>query len=296
MSALLRPASLALQAALIAGAIQYAPDLITITLADGTTTFNWTNFDTDLVLGATRFISQGSRLSRMKWKVTNTAEVPTLTLKLSSLNDGFNGGAALQLQINDGLLDGATFLLQRAFLGADLNPNTLGSLPLFLGKIGAIDLDGLTASLTVKGKVNDLDQYAPRNLYQISCIHRFCDAGCTLNKAAFTASFTIGASPSTIFLPWAGAAPGNASTYQGGTLVMTSGPASGSRRSIAAASSDGLGLTYPLAALPRAGDAFTLLQGCDKTRNSGSSQSCTAYGNLQHYRGFPYVPPPASSY
>ena len=296
MSALLRTASLALQTALATNAVRYSADLITITLIDGVTTFNWTNFDGDLVFGGVRFTSQGQFLSRSSWKVTNSMEVPTLTVKASALNTGFNGGASLQLQIHDGLLDGATLLLQRAFMGTDVNPNTLGTVPLFLGKIGAIDLDGLTATLTVKGKVNDLDQYAPHNLYQVACNHAFCDSGCTLSRASFTASYTVGASPSSIFIPWPGTAPANYATYQNGTLAMTSGAASGSRRTIASATSAGLGLSYPLAAVPAPGDSFSALQGCDKTLNSGSTQSCTAYSNTQHLRAFPFVPQPSAAY
>ena len=296
MSALLRTASPALVAALAANAIRYTADLMTFTLIDGITTFNWTNFDTTLAYAGTSFTAQGPLLSRTSWKVTNTMEVPTLKVKASSLNAAFNGGVALQQQIHGGLLDGATFLLMRAYMGADVNPNTLGVIQLFAGKVGAIDLDGITASLTIKGKSNDLDQYCPRNLYQISCNHAFCDAGCTLNKASYTASYAVGTAPTTSFIPWGGAAPANYATYQNGTLVITSGAASGSRRTIAQATSAGLTLGYPLASLPTAGDGFTALQGCDKTLNSGSSQSCTAYGNTQYFRGYPFVPQPASSY
>ena len=155
---------------------------------------------------------------------------------------------------------------------ADLNPDTLGALPLFQGKAGAIDLDGVTASLTIKGKVNDLDQYAPRNLYRISCNHAFCDTGCTLSRASVTAHFTVGAGPSAAFIPWA-SAPTNAAAFQNGRLVITSGASAGSRRSIAQATSAGLALSYPLATLPAPGDTFNAQQGCDKTLNSGSCRA-----------------------
>lgn len=296
MTALLRSASSALKAALANGTVRYSADLMTFTLADGVTSFAWTNFDTALAYAGTTFAAQGAFLSRTRWSVKNTMEVPELTVKASSLLTGFNGGSALQDQIHDGLLDGASFLLQRAYMGTDLNPATLGPLPLFAGKIAGIDLDGITASIIVKGKVNDLDQYFPRNLYQVGCNHAFCDQGCTLLRANFTAAYTVGASPTTLFIPWQGTAPANAATYQNGMFVMTSGPASGSRRSISAATSAGLTLCYPLPFLPTAGDGFTALQGCDKTYSSNSGQSCTAYSNTAHFRGYPFVPPPASTY
>ena len=295
MTALLRNCTPALAAALAAGELPYSADLFTFTLIDGVTVLNWTNFDRSLSFGGVTFTTQGALLSRSAWKVSNTVEVPTLSVKASSLNAGFNGGAALQLQIHNGLFDGASFLMQRALMGADLNPNTLGTIPLFGGKVGGIDLDGLTAAITVKGGVNDLDQYVPRNLYQIPCNHAFCDAGCTLSRAAFTFPFAVGASPSTTFIPWPGSPPANYTTFQNGTFALTSGASSGSRRAITMATSGGLSLSYPLPALPAAGDTFTAFQGCDKTLNSGSSQSCTAYGNKQNIRAFPFVPQPAAA-
>lgn len=294
MTAWLRDAPAPLIAALEAGAIRYRADLMTITLIDGTV-LRWTNFDHDLAYGGHVFTSQGVLLNRLTWKVTNTLEVPNFTLKASSLNTGFRGGAALQVQIHGGLLDGATFLGERAMMGLDARPDTLGVIALFAGKVAGVDLNGLTAAIGIKGKINDLDQYAPRNLYQIPCNHAFCDAGCTLAKADFTASFTAGASPTPTFIPW-GSAPVNPSGFQDGVIAFTSGVAAGSRRSIVSASSAGVALSYPLPFVPSAGDAFTALRGCDKTYNSGSNQSCTAYGNTAHFRGFPDVPPPGSAY
>lgn len=294
MTAFLRSWPETLMAAINVRAVRYRAKVYTVTLIGGTT-LNWTDFDTDLDYAGTVFSSKAQYLAKPTWKVSNTMEVPELSLKLSSFNTAFNDGASLELQIHSGLLDGATVLMQECMMGADCNPNTLGLGPLFLGKVAGIDLDGVTATIGIKGKVNDLDQYVPRNLYQVSCNHAFCDPGCTLTAAAYTAEFAVGASPGTAFIPWA-SAPANAAAYQNGTLVITSGSASGSRRTIAAASSAGITLSYPLPFLPVAGNAFTAFQGCDKTLDSGSSQSCTAYGNTAHYRGFADVPPPSAAY
>ena len=76
---------------------------------------------------------------------------------------------------------------------------------------------------------------------------------------------------------------------------MTGGPASGGRRTIAAADASGLSLSYPLYGVPGPGDTFSAFQGCDKSFNSGSGQSCTARANTGNYRGFEFVPPPNAS-
>lgn len=294
MTAFLRPATSDLIAALAEGSVLYSANLITIGLVGGET-LTWTDFGIDLVYDTQTFTSKGPFFSRPTWKVSNTMQVPDLSLKISSFNTAFGGGGALELQIHSGLFDGASFLLQRAFMGAELNPNNLGVVSLFGGKIAGIDLDGTTATVGAKGKINDLDQYVPRNLYQINCNHGFCDPGCGLSAASFTSSYTVGSGPTTVFLPWA-SAPSNPARYQNGTLVITNGVASGSRRTITAASSAGIDLAYPLPFLPAAGNAFTAFQGCDKTYNSGTVQSCTAYSNTAHFRGFPDVPPPATAY
>jgi uncharacterized phage protein (TIGR02218 family) len=295
MSAFLRDASPALKAALASGMVRYCANLITISLIDGETVYRWTDFDQALRYAGTRFAAVGQYLTRPTWNVKNTMEVPELSLKVFSPGGGAGGGIDMQAQIHDGLLDGASFLLQRAMMGNDVNPDTFGLVPLFAGKVSGIDLDGVGATIGVKGKNNDLDQYVPRNLYQTPCNHAFCNSGCGLSRATFTSTFAVGAGATSTFIPWA-SAPASPTSYQNGTFTMTSGDGAGSRRTIAVASASGLTLAYPLPFTPAAGASFTGFKGCDKTRDSGSNQSCSAYSNLAHFRGFPDVPPPATSY
>jgi len=268
-------------------------DLFSFTLLGGQV-LNWTSWDSDLAVAGAPYSSKAPWLERTKWNVANTMEVPTLNVFLRAFNAGFNGGTNIKTQIHNGLFDGAGFTLSRAFMSP---PGTvLGTVGLFGGQVGGIDLTGSAATIAIKGKTNLLDQYAPHNLYQIGCNHAFCDVGCTLSRAAYTASFSVGPGAVTSsFIPWA-TAPANAANYQLGQITMTSGLASGQTRSVASASASGLTLDYPLYETPGPGDTFTAFQGCDKTFNSGSGQSCTARSNTQNYKGYPYVPPPNSAY
>ncbi len=292
---LLRSCSPELAAALSGGVELWAADTFTFTLSDGVTKFYWTSWDTDLNVGGQAFSSKDPWLQRSKWNVTNTMEVPTLTVYLRALGSGFNGGAAILQQIHNGLFDGASFLLSKVYMTSPGNTSALGSVDLFGGEVAGIDLNETTANISIKGKVNKLDQYAPRNMYQIGCNHAFCDAGCTLSRNSFTASFVMGASPTATFVPWA-SAPGTPSLYLGGSVQVTSGAAAGSWRTVLAADSSGLTLSYPLYEAPQAGDTFKAFQGCDKTFDSGSGRSCTDRSNTQNYRGFEFVPPPNSAY
>jgi uncharacterized phage protein (TIGR02218 family) len=45
-------------------------------------------------------------------------------------------------------------------------------------------------------------------------------------------------------------------------------------------------LIAPFPVIPLVGDAFTIYPGCDKQQ----STCATKFGNLIHFRGFPYVP------
>lgn len=295
MTALHRPATPELMAALAGDAPLWEADLISIVLIDGVTEYNWTTWDQDLVVAGVRYVSKAPWIDAATWNVTNTMEVPTAAFSVLALNAGFAGGDSLKAQISAGLFDGATVIISEADMLVPGDVDALGAVVVFGGVIAGIDFDAGGAQFGAKGKTNNLDQYAPRNMYQVSCNHAFCDTGCTLNRAAFTASFAVGGSPSPVLLPWADDAPGNAAAYQNGTVVMTSGAASGSRRTIAEADETGLLLGYPFAATPAVGDTFSAFQGCDKSFNSGSSQSCTARANTQHYRGFEFIPPPNSA-
>jgi uncharacterized phage protein (TIGR02218 family) len=293
-----RAASPALILALASGYYDVSrADLFTFTLSDGVTTYNWTSWPADLVVLGTTYTSHTPFLKRSKWNVVNKMQVPELDVELYADNTAFNGGANIKTQIHNGLFDGATFLLQTLFMPTPGDTTTFGPVSMFAGVVGGPTVEGNVVKLPIKGKNNLLDQNAPRSTYQVGCNHAFCDAGCTLLRATYTATYAVGTSPapSNIFLPWA-SAPANPGRYLGGTVTVTSGGAAGQRRTVAAVDSTGLWLAYPLYITPATGDAFTAFEGCDKTFNSGSVQSCTARSNTQNYDGFEYVPPPNSAY
>lgn len=288
---ILRDCSPALAAALADGSIRDSADLFYLLLSDGVSQFFWTSWDKGLLVGTQSYSSMAPWLRRSRWNVSNTMEVPTLAVDLLDSGTSFDGGGAIVTQVSQGLLDGATFLLSRAYMVDSGDTSALGTIDLFGGKVAGLDLIDNAVSMNIKGRVNDLDQFVPRNVVQVGCNHAFCDLGCTLARATFTAAFAMGASPTGTFVPWQ-VAPGNPTNYIGGTVAVTSGAASGARRTVVYADATGLTLAYPLYATPMAGDAFTAFQGCDKTFNSGSGRSCTDRANTQNYRGFEFVPPP----
>ncbi len=293
----MRDCTPALALVLASGSVPlWSADLFTFTLQDGITVYRWTSWDSDLTWSGNAFSSRKPWLSRGKFNVVNTMEIPTIDITLRALNDSFAGGADVKAQITNGLFDGASVLVERAFMTTPNDTATLGTILIFGGEVSTAEVIGNKATIKVKGKNNKLAMNAPRNVYQVGCIHAFCDAGCTLNRATFTTSYSVGTSPTRAFIPWAGSPPGNATNYRLGSIRMTSGPSSGQWRTVQAADATGLTLAYPLYSQPAPGDTFDAFEGCDKSLDSGSGQSCTDRANQQNWRAFPFVPPAETAF
>jgi uncharacterized phage protein (TIGR02218 family) len=273
-------------AALATGLIPVAViELYDITLLGGAQ-FHWSTFDRDFDWNTFRYLAQNPFLNRSKWTLSNTMKsIPTMTVTLLSLNDGFNGGTDIRSQIAQGLFDGAEFRMSELYKDMrDLSD--LGSIDdVFGGVVAPSTVSGAKAVIEIKGANNKLDQNAPRRVYQTSCNNTFCDPGCTLLRASFTASYVVGASPTRSFIPWA-SAPISPELYQLGTVIMTSGAASGQSMNVDFADSSGLVLSYPLYSTPAPGDTFDAFEGCNKTQ-----VRCNSRGNTQNGLWFKYVPP-----
>jgi uncharacterized phage protein (TIGR02218 family) len=290
---ILRPASPALIAALEGGVPLWCADLFQFTTIEGVN-FYWSSWDgaDGIAYDGQTYVSQAPWLTRSKWGLTNTMEVPSLEIILRAGNAAFGGATQLKAQIHNGLFDGASVLLSRAFMTTPGSTAALGAIPLFGGVVAGINIAGAKVTITAKGKNNLLDQNAPRNVYQIGCSHNFCDTNCTLNATSFTTGYTVGTGASAAFIPWSGTAPADAALYANGVIVFTSGVCAGQSRTIMNGDAAGLNLAYPLYEVPSAGDAFTAQQGCDKTLSTCKN----IYNNLQHRRAYDFVPPPDTTF
>jgi hypothetical protein len=297
MAAFLRLAPPALVAALIGGVELFDADLFEWDLVDGVTKLYMTNWSKDLSSGGNLYSSKAPWLSKTKWSVNNTAEISELDVKLSALNAGFNGGAQIKTQIHNGFFDGCVCKVSRVFMLTPGDATSLGDVPYFVGDVGGIDLDGITADIKVRSKLDRLDMLTPRNFFKTSCLHGFCDALCTLARATYTTTDAVGSSPPATrsFIPWT-SVPADPSKYLQGTIAFTSGQNTGARRNIVNSTSSGVTPVYPFYYTPQVGDTFTRFEGCTKNEDDGSTHDCTARSNTQHYRGFRWTPPPNSAY
>ena len=288
-----RTISAAALAYLATGAPVYPADLFTITFIGGSPIVRWTSTDIPITINGNTWVAQSPNLERTSLTVRNTVEVPELKVNLYALDNDFSGGANIKQQIHQGAFDGARLKLERLVMPTpgdlSLGPPTL----MFDGRVGQVQVTAVGATIQAKGDVVVMNQYAPRNIFQASCQWTFCDFGCTLSEANFTFGYTIVGPPTLTFLPWS--PPTLPATYVHGKVTMTSGVNVGQQRTIRAADSTGVTVSYPFFNVSDVGDTFNALLGCDKTLNTGSGQDCSAYSNTQHFRGFPHVPSPEYS-
>ncbi len=252
-------------------------DLFTLELADGVF-HRWTSADVPITFSGRTWRAQSPNLELVSLTVRNSTEVPTLELKLSALDHDFAGGNNIKRAIHEGDFDGARLHYQMLPMQAPGDMSLAPPISLFDGRIGEIDVSATGATLKVRGDVVVMSQYAPRNIYQSSCQHRFCDPGCTLNAASFTTGGAVGggSNKSVINL-------GGNPLARFGTITFTTGANAGHKRQIIDANGT---LAYPLWFDPQPGDLFELFLGCDKLL-----KTCDlTYNNRLHFRGFPAIP------
>jgi uncharacterized phage protein (TIGR02218 family) len=267
----------------------YLADCFTFWLSNGSV-LTYSSLDVPVALNGFTYLANSLQVSGLKYKASTGVNVDKQQITISAYPGYTIGGAPFLAALQQKLFDGAEIQRERVFFSSygavpPLVPIGNGSVILFKGRVSTIEEIGrTTAKVTVASDLVLLDIDMPRNLYAPTCNHVLYDAGCTLNRATYTASGVVGAGSSITNILWSGAT----SAYQQGALTFTSGANEGTEVTVKAASAGSLGLMYPLLEQPATGDAFTVCQGCDHT-----FATCKAkFNNLSNFRGFPYVPSP----
>jgi uncharacterized phage protein (TIGR02218 family) len=281
-------ASAALIAYLNSGSVFTMADCYTITLQSGGV-YRWTNADIPLTLNGVLFtssIDQGGQPLVKRGAIRNArgTEVDTLDLTLMAGGSAQLMGTNISLAAHNGAFDAARVRVERVF-SAYAGDTSMGSVVLFEGNAAGVDPSSTQVVLHVKSDLELLQYQMPRILFQPGCANCFGDSGCGINLPSLTVAGSVGASPTATVLP-----SGVTGAFALGVVVMTSGVASGSRRTVSTFSSGTITLTVPLPQTPAAGDTFTIYPGCARTK-----AACAAYSNSNNYQGFPYVPETSTS-
>jgi len=153
----------------------------------------------------------------------------------------------------------------------------------FFGRIDVEEVKLTQALLDVKSPTDLLNTQLPRNLIKPSCLNRFCDSMCGLNKDYFAYDVTArsGSSRTRINMDESFAD----GFFTQGTMMCTSGENIGVSRSIKWFSGDSAIPAQPFANDVKAGDTFTFWRGCAKTM-----VACQEFNNMENFRGFPFLP------
>lgn len=275
--------------AVLGNAQFYMADCYTLVLQDGTVK-RYTTADADIVDQASGnvFSSSGPLFERSAVKFKVGVQVDELVLTLTAApNDLIDGEPWLQAMVN-GLLDGATVQLDRAFMH-NFGDTSAGLLTLFYGRATEIDVGRTKATITANTHLELLNLQWPWRLFQPGCSRTLFDAGCTLVKASFAVTAQINGTSTVQLIATNYGQPDQTASL--GTLSFTSGALAGESFAIQTQVGGSIRMLTPLPIAPSIGDHLTVYPGCNK-------QKATCFGkfnNLQHFHGFPFVPAPETA-
>lgn len=266
-------------------------DLYTITLKDGTV-LRYTSADVDITYSGNTYLAGRSSNAPtfQRGKTRTSIGLSSDDLEVDILFDSATRINSLTPAsfVAFGGFDNCTIQVDKALAPDWTNPVVNGVVNLFFGIVAESKIRTGRVELTVNSPLRILNNQFPRNYFLPGCNHSLFDTGCALSKATYAFAGTVSGSPTrTVFASNATAAD---DYYALGYVVWTSGANAGITSPIKSYSNASGTFTtiYPLAQAPAAGDTFTAYPGCDKQRATCD----TKFGNLAHFRGFPFVPTP----
>jgi len=261
-------------------------DCFTFNLVGGTV-LRYTSADVNVNVDGTVYIAHSVLVSGLKYTISAALDVDEQAITIAARDADTVDGVPFLVALRTGAFDGCYVQRDRAFLSAWGTP-AIGSVILFYGRISTIDKVGArSAEVKVKSNLVFLAQDFPRNIYQPSCLHTFCDVGCGLSKSTMAVDGGAdGGDYSNVLWPEA-----TAGVFDQGTIRFESGANADVTANIKSSTGGSLVLSYPLEFPVAEGDAFTAYRGCAHTL-----AACQGYSNDANFRGFPFVPTPETAY
>jgi uncharacterized phage protein (TIGR02218 family) len=152
------------------------------------------------------------------------------------------------------------------------------------GWIGEVRLTRGQFVAEVRGLAQKLSQNIGR-LYTPTCDATLGDARCGVNLLALTGTSAVASVISNAVFTTT--SPTTSNTYfKGGVLTWTSGLNDGKSMEVKEFIVNDVELVLPMGNSITIGDTFTVVAGCDKTRDT----CLTKFNNLVNFRGFPDLP------
>jgi uncharacterized phage protein (TIGR02218 family) len=264
----------------------FKADLYTFTFNDGSV-LRTTDADVALSFGGNTWLSCAPICERTFTTVKVGVEVDSLTLSIFPSATDTVSGLAWQTAARQGYLDGATVLVETAYLTTW--QTVIGTIHVFSGSVGEAHPSRTQIELKVTSALELLNRPFPRNLYQSTCLHTVYDSGCALVKATYTVTNTVVSSPAPTTTSFKTSNAQAAGYFDQGVVTFTSGANNGLKRTVKAYDpATGFTFALPLPQAPAAGDTISVFAGCDKTKATCG----TKFANTGRFRGFPWIPSP----
>lgn len=220
-------------------------------------------------------------------------EVDTLMFDVIPGHAKVNGVPFL-IACKNGVFDSAIVTVERAVMPT-YGDTTAGTIVAFKGRVGSADAGRSVATFTINSYLELLNIDIPRNVYQAGCINTLGDSTCQVIIASYAVPFVdVGGSTTsvvngTLITVAAG-------YFDQGRLTFTSGALIGLTRTVRVGVYSGHSAFFLVGVLPIAptvADTFTVTPGCDK---SVGPNGCPKFSNLARFRGFRFIPNPATAF
>lgn len=250
----------------------------------------YTGHDTDLSVGGNRYyhwpIAHGNITEKRGVEVADC----DLTINYNPYDKiyGLNGITWFEA-VRSGIFDGCYLSIDRLYSPTAWKhdmPDISVEYVLksrFFGRLDIQEALMTSCKFSVKSPTELLNTSLPRNLIKPSCLNKFCDNMCGLNKNNYTSTVTAqSGSSKTQIVTGLSLSDGY---YSQGNMLCTSGANQGVTRTIKIYSGNIAYPVEPFNLTVNAGDTFTMTRGCSKT-----IAACQAYGNMARFRGYPYLP------
>jgi uncharacterized phage protein (TIGR02218 family) len=269
-------------------------DCFTITLGDGTV-LRYTNAQRAIRIippgevSPATFVANSILIDGMRMNSKRGLEVDEQECSVFA-NVGMEvNGQPWMKALRIGVFDGATVRRDRVY-AYNWGLPWQGAVTLFQGYVSTCDpVGGVRAVMKVKSSLVVLDQDMPRNYFQTGCMHTLFDLACGLEKDDWGETGLVESGSTALQIEWASA---TADYFNLGTITFETGPNVGISRTIRSSNGSSLSLVFPFETTPNIGDQFKAYPGCDLTKSTCQSK----FNNLNNFRGFPFVPPVATSY
>lgn len=229
-------------------------------------------------------------IKRGRIRSVTGVEVDTLDMTMFLNSEVEVANVPMAQFARQGGFDGAHVEVARHFAATPMS-ESCGSLNLFGGRVGDVDITGVSVKLALKSDLELLNIKMPRNIFMGSCIHTLYGPGCGLSSGSFTVTGNTTANSTTRAV--------NCNLAQAvgyfdlGVMAFTTGDNAGVERTIKRHTTGVLVPSLPWPYVPATGDLFTARPGCDKLYATCNSSK---FSNAANHRSYEFIPAPELTY